>query len=154
MNLYRNHVTVIVNMSKVSKENLYDDSVVKTRKVFQLFSCHNNAMFSSSSKHAVHYRIQSQTDVVRLTVWEATSSTANSHPYRYILNYSFKRLDDAYHALRHHLFVNGVATATELELPDRGCVHVLPYSTWSDADVNAGVRVEAYSASWAMEKVS
>ncbi|MEO1592332.1 MAG: hypothetical protein AAFU71_13735 [Cyanobacteria bacterium J06632_22] len=106
-------------------------------------------MFSSSSKHAVHYRIQSQTDTVRLTVWEAASGTATHHPYRYILNYSLKTSEEAYHALRHHLFVNGVATAVELELPNQGCVHVLPYSTWSDA----GVQVEAYVEARVMEKV-
>lgn len=103
-------------------------------------------MFSTSSKHAVHYRIYSQTGMVRLTVWEAASTTAQ-HPYRYILNYSFRTAKDAYYTLRHHLFVNGVATATDLELPNQGCVHVLPYSTWSDA----GVQVEAYVESLPIE---
>jgi len=108
-------------------------------------------MFSSSTKHVVHYRIQPNGNTVRLTVWEATSGHASSaYAYRYILNYSLKTSDEAYYALRHHLFVNGVATAIELELPYRGSVHVLPHSTWSDA----GVQVEAYVEEWMREKVS
>jgi len=107
-------------------------------------------MFSSSAKHAVHYRIKPQADTVKLTVWEAVNNAAAHHPYRYILNYSFKRVEDAFHALRHHLFVNGVATASELDLPNQGCIHVMPYATWSDA----GVGLEAYVEGRAMEKVS
>ncbi|MEO0540852.1 MAG: hypothetical protein AAFZ80_08300 [Cyanobacteria bacterium P01_A01_bin.105] len=110
-------------------------------------------MFSSSSKHVVHYRIQPQPDTVRLTVWEASQSAAAHHPYSYILNYSLKTLEDADYALRHHLFVNGVATAIELDLPNQGCIHVLPYSTWSDANVLVEAYVEEYAEERIAEKV-
>lgn len=93
-------------------------------------------MFPSTIDHEINYRIHPQLKYVRLTMWESAPLHLQSvTPYLYVLNYIVKSVEDARQAVRDYLFVNGVATADELDIPHHGRIRVLPYPTWSNFEV-------------------
>lgn len=87
-------------------------------------------MYAPDIQHLLHYKISTDSDGVRLRIWElATGPSTRDKAYLYIINYRLTSMNEAKDRLRQHLNLNGGILAQNQDIPSKGQIKLVPHPT-------------------------